>query len=63
MDGIRRLILHAREHIGEIFEGIDPARFASSYERVQPREADTGITVVDEEIILPAERDAAQGAL
>src|SRR5215471_12946057 len=63
VNGGGRVILHAREDVGEVVEGIDRARLAGGNERVKPREACARVAVVNEEIVLPAERDASQRAL
>ena len=39
VDRARRVILHAREDVGEVVERIDPARLARRDERVEPSEA------------------------
>jgi hypothetical protein len=57
------VILHAREHVREVLEGIDPARLACRDERVQSRDARAAVAVVDEEVILPAECDAPERTL
>ena len=57
------MILHAREDMDEVVEGIDPARLARRRERVQPGQAPTRSDIADEEVVRTPERDPPQRAL
>jgi hypothetical protein len=54
------VILDAGEDVGEILEGIDPARLARRHQRLQARKALSAIDVVDEEVVLATEGHAAE---
>jgi hypothetical protein len=58
VDGGGRVILHAREHVGEVVEGIDRTRLACGNERVEAGDARAGVAAVDEEVVLPVERNS-----
>src|SRR5438105_5100130 len=57
-----RVILHARDDVGEIGKRVNPARLACRDECVQAGDAHAGVDVADEEVVLAAERDSAEGA-
>src|SRR5579859_3908775 len=57
------MILHTREHVDEVLEGVDPARFAGGHQRVQARDTRSALDVVDEEVVLAAEGNASERAL
>jgi hypothetical protein len=58
-----RVILHARDNVGEVSKRIDAARLAGSDERVEASDAHACRDVADEEVVLAAECDAAQRSL
>jgi hypothetical protein len=57
------VILDAGEDVGEVLEGVDAASLACRDERVEALEARAALDVVDEEVVLAAERDATESAL
>ena len=57
------MVLDARQHVREIVEGIDAARFARRNKGIQAREAFARSDIADEEIVLTAQRNSTERAL
>src|SRR3712207_2434354 len=57
------MTLHASDHVGEVAERIDAARFARRDERVEASDVRARVDVADEEEVLPAERHASKRRL
>jgi hypothetical protein len=57
------VILDAIEDVGEVLEGVDAACPAPGHERVQARDACSALDVVDEEVVLAAERNSKSGSI
>ena len=55
-----RVILHARDHVGEIGKRVDAARLTRRDERVEPSDTRARLNVTDEEVVLATERDAPE---
>jgi len=57
------MLLHAAEDVGQVVVGVDAPGLAGGHERVDAREALSGLDVADEEVVLAPERDATERTL
>ena len=57
------MLLHAAEDVGQVVVGVDAPGLAGGHERVDAREALSGLDVADEGLVLAPERDATERTL
>ena len=58
-----RMVLDARDDVGEVGEGVDAAGLAGGDEGIEAGDAHPGLDVANEEEVLPAESDPPERAL
>jgi hypothetical protein len=54
-----RVRLHAKQHVGEVVDGVHVVRLAGRDERVQARQVLASLVVPNEEEVLPVMRSSA----
>src|SRR5690606_36205820 len=63
VDAVRRMLLHAREHVGQVRDRVDSVLLAGCDERIEDGEVLSGVLVTEEEVVRASESNAAKRGL